>query len=89
MFVNRSGQNVQFGQAVSEKIFENRPIKNKICLWRPCLLTDQYEICNLYREHSIDVSYQVSVHLARWFYRTTDDGRQVIEKAHIDFGKMS
>jgi hypothetical protein len=28
-----------FGQAVSEeKIFRNRPIRNKNCLWRPCLL---------------------------------------------------
>ena len=27
-----------FGQAVSEeKIFKNRSIRNKNCLWRPCL----------------------------------------------------
>jgi hypothetical protein len=31
-----------FGQAVSEeKIFKNRPIRNKNCLWRPCLLMDR------------------------------------------------
>jgi hypothetical protein len=31
-----------FGQVVSEeKIFLNRPIRNKNCLWRPCLLTDR------------------------------------------------
>jgi hypothetical protein len=31
-----------FGQAVSEgKIFLNRPIRNKNCQWRPCLLTDR------------------------------------------------
>jgi hypothetical protein len=33
---------VSFGQAVSEeKIFKNRPFRNKNCLWRPCLLMDQ------------------------------------------------
>ena len=98
MFVNGSTQNEQtlqrtfhrccllsfasFGQAVSEeKIFLNRPIRNKNCLWRPCLLTDQDEICNLYRGPSRDASYQVS--------KLTDDGRQVMAKAHIEFGKVS
>jgi hypothetical protein len=48
-----------FGQAVSEeKIFKNRPISNKNCLWRPCLLMDRDEISNLYRGPSIDASYQ-------------------------------
>ena len=43
-----------FGQAVSEEnIFRNRPIRNKNCLWRPCLLTVRDEMCNLYREPSI------------------------------------
>ena len=56
---------------------------------------------NLYRGPSIDVSYQVSVHLAEGFQRrrlkcekvngrrTTDDGRQVMAKAHVAFGKVS
>jgi hypothetical protein len=51
---------------------------------------------NLYREPSIDASYQVSVHLAKQFQRRrlkceklTDDGRQVMAKAHIAFGKVS
>jgi hypothetical protein len=39
-------------------------MRNKICLWRPSLLTDQNEMSNLYRELSIDVSYQFPVHLA-------------------------
>jgi hypothetical protein len=30
---------------------------------------DRDEISNLYRGPSIDVSYQVSVHLAKWFQR--------------------
>jgi hypothetical protein len=56
---------VHFGQAVSEeKIFKNRPIRNKNCLCLPCLLMDRDEISNLYRGHSIDGPYQVSVHLA-------------------------
>ena len=52
-----------------EDFFLNQPIKNKNCLWWPCLLTDQDEMSNLYREPSIDVFYKVSVHLAKWFQR--------------------
>jgi hypothetical protein len=44
----------------------------------------------------LDASYQVSVHLAKGFQRRrlkceklTDDGRQVMAKAHIAFGKVS
>ena len=49
---------VHFGQAVSEKkIFRNRPIRNKNCLWRPCFLMDQDKMSNLYRGPSIDASY--------------------------------
>ena len=59
-----------FGQAVSEEnIFKNRPIRNKNCLWRPCLLTDWNKISNRNRGFSIDASYQVSVHLAERFQR--------------------
>jgi hypothetical protein len=59
-----------FGQAVSEeKIFKNRPIRNKNCLWRPCLLMDRDRMSNLQRGTSIDASYQVSVHLGKWFQR--------------------
>ena len=45
--------------------FRNQPIRNKNCLWWPCLLTDRDEMSNLYRGHSIDASYEVSVHLAK------------------------
>ena len=68
-------------------------IRNKSCLWRPCLLTDQNKVSNLYRGPSIDASYRVSVHLAKGFQRRrlkceklTDDRRQVMAKAHIAFG---
>jgi hypothetical protein len=79
-----------------EKIFKNKPIRNKNCLWWPCLLMDRDEINNLYRGSSIDDSYQVSVQLAEGFQRRilkceklTDDRRQVMAKAHIAFGKVS
>ena len=138
-----------FGKVVSEKkIFRNRPIRNKNCLWRPCLLMNQDEMSNLYRGPSKDTPYQVSIHLAKWFQRRiffrnqpirnknglwrpcllmdrdkisniqrgpsidasyqvslhlaerfqrrrlkclklTDDGRQVMAKAHVAFGKVS
>ena len=43
------------------RFFRNRPIRNKNYMWWPCLLTDQDEMSNLHRGHSIDDSYQVSV----------------------------
>ena len=59
-----------FGKAVSDKkIFRNRPIWNKNCLRRPCLLTNHDEMTNLHREPSIDASYQVSVHFVKQFQR--------------------
>ena len=41
------------------RFFRNRPIRNKNCMWWPCLLTDRDEMSNLHRGHSIDASYQV------------------------------
>ena len=86
-----------FGQAVSEeKIFKNQPIRNKNCLWQPCLLIDRDEMSTFYRVPSIDASYQISDQLALRFQRRrlkceklTDDGCQVMAKAHIAFGKVS
>jgi hypothetical protein len=46
-------------------IFKNRPIRNKNCLWWPCLLMDRDKMSNLNKGPSIDASYQVSVHLAK------------------------
>ena len=60
------------------------------------MLTDRDEMSNIYRGPSIDASYQVSVHLAKWFRRRrlkceklTDDRRQVMAKAYIALGKVS
>ena len=57
---------------------------------------DWDKMSNRYKGPSIDASYQVSVHLAEGFQRRrlkceklTDDGRQVMAKAHIAFGKVS
>jgi hypothetical protein len=52
-----------------EKILKNRPIRNKNCLWWPCLLLDRDKMSTLYRGPSIDASYQVLVHLAKGFQR--------------------
>ena len=51
------------------RFFRNRPIRNKNCMWWPCLLTDRDEMSNLHRGHSIDASYQVLVHMAKQFQR--------------------
>jgi hypothetical protein len=57
-----------FGKTVSEKKnFKNRPIRNKNCMWQPCLLTDRGEISNPHRKPFIDASYNVSIHLAKRF----------------------
>jgi hypothetical protein len=59
-----------FGKVVSEeKVFLNRPIRNKNWLWWPCLLTDQDEMSKIYRGPSINASYQVLVYLVKWFQR--------------------
>jgi hypothetical protein len=57
---------------------------------------DRDEMSKLYRGPSIYASYQVSVHLAEGFLRRrlkcekiTDDGCQVMAKAHVAFGKVS
>jgi hypothetical protein len=54
------------------------------------------KMSTLYRGPSMDASYQVSVHLAKGFQRRrlkweklTDDGHQVMAKAHTAFGKVS
>jgi hypothetical protein len=56
---------------------------------------DRDEMSTLYRGPPIDASYQVSLHLAERFQRRrlkceklTDDGRQVMAKAQIAFGKV-
>ena len=51
------------------RFFRNQPIRNKKCLWRPCLLTYRDVLSILYRETSIDASYRVSVHFVKRFQR--------------------
>ena len=63
------------------------------------MLTDRDDMSILYRGPSIDESYQVSVQLTEGLQRKlkceklTDDGRhdgrQVMAKSHIAFGKVS
>ena len=52
-----------------EDFKKNQPIRNKNCLWRPCLLMDRDKISNLYRGLSIDAIYQISFHLGKRFQR--------------------
>jgi hypothetical protein len=39
------------------RFFRNQPIRNKNCLWCPCLLMDRDEMSNRNRGLSIDASY--------------------------------
>jgi hypothetical protein len=38
--------------------FRNRPMRNKNCLWRPCLLTNRDKMSILYKGPFIDASHQ-------------------------------
>ena len=74
---------VHLAKRFQRRRLKNRPIRNKNCLWRPCLLMDRDEMSNLYKGPSIDASYQVLVHLSKQFQRRrfkcekiTDDGRR-------------
>jgi hypothetical protein len=60
---------VHLAKLLQRRLFRNQPIRNKNCLWRPCLLMDRDKMSKLYRGPSIDASYQVSVHLAKGFQR--------------------
>ena len=61
---------VSFGEVVTEeKTFRNRPIRNKNCLWWPCLSTNRDDMSKCDRGPSIDASYLVSVYLAKRFQR--------------------
>jgi hypothetical protein len=51
------------------RFFKNQPIRNKNCMWWPCLLTNRDEMSNLYRGHSINAPYQVSDQLVLQFQR--------------------
>jgi hypothetical protein len=51
------------------RILRNQLIRNKNWLWGPHLLMDQDEMSNLNRGPSINASYQVSIHLAKWVQR--------------------
>jgi hypothetical protein len=52
-------------QLLNFHIFRYRPVRNKNCLWWPCLLTDRDKMSNLHRGHSIDASCHVSINLAK------------------------
>ena len=60
---------VHLAKQFQRRFFRNRPIKNKNCLWWPCLLTDRDKISKSYRGPFIDASYQVLFHLARRLQR--------------------
>jgi hypothetical protein len=60
---------VHLAKLFHSRSLRNRPIRNKNCLWRPCLLMDRDKISNLHRGPPIDASYQVSVHLAKRFQK--------------------
>jgi hypothetical protein len=71
--VNKHGHHRQFlfligwflKQLFLWRFFRNQPIRNKNCLWWPCLPMDRDEMNTLYRGPSKDASYQVSIHLGR------------------------
>jgi hypothetical protein len=76
MFVNGSGRDEHsFGKAVSEeKIFKNRPIRNKNCLWRyekssplkPIGQMNQNLVRSILGRSSINSAHLVPIRLQIW-----------------------
>ena len=60
---------VHLARQFQKRFFRYRPIRNKNCLWWPCLLTDRDEMSNLHTAHFIDAFCHVSVNLAKRFQR--------------------
>jgi hypothetical protein len=60
---------VHLDKQFQKRFFRNWPIRNKNCLWWPCLLMNRDKMNNLYRKPSKDAPYQVSIHLAKRFQR--------------------
>jgi hypothetical protein len=58
----------------------HRPIRNKNCLWRQCLLANQDDMSNFHEGPAIDASYEVSVHFAKWFLRRRFDKNRPIKQ---------
>ena len=82
--------------ASEEKIFYKSTNQKQELPVAAMFVTNWDEMSNLYRGHAIDASYQVSLHLAEGvseekikMWKVMDDGRQVMAKAHIAFGKVS
>ena len=68
--------------------FRNQPIRNKNCLWRPCLLTDRDEMNNIYRGPSKDASYQVLIHLAKRFLEEMIFQKSINQKQELSVVAM-
>jgi hypothetical protein len=58
----------------------NEPIRNKNCMWQPCLLMDRDGMSSLYRGPCRVASYLVLIHLARRFQRRRFFRNQPIRK---------
>ena len=50
---------IHLAKRFQRRIFRNRPIRNKNCLWRPCLSIDRDEMSNRNRGLSIDIFYKI------------------------------
>ena len=70
------------------RFFRNQPIRNKYCLWQPCLLMDRDKKSNVYREPSIDPSYQDSVHLVKRFQRRRFFQKSTNQKQELPVAAM-
>ena len=61
------------------RLFYKWPIRNKNCLWRPCLLIEREEMSNLHRGPSIDASDQVSIELDEGLQRKILKSEQLMD----------
>ena len=71
-FLNSANQNqvsVYLAKRFERRRFLEIDQSEKRIDQQPCLLTNRNETSNLYRGPPINASYQVSIHLAKWFQR--------------------
>ena len=73
------------------RFFRNQPIRNKNCLWRPCLITDRDEMSILYRGPSKDASYGQAVSEVKFFFNRPIRNKNCLWRTRflMDRDKMS
>jgi hypothetical protein len=82
---------IHLAKRFQRRFFRNQPIRNKNCLWRPCLITDRDEMSILYRGPSKDASYGQAVSEVKFFFNRPIRNKNCLWRTRflMDRDKMS